>query len=65
MFALHGDSKSELREFMKPALLKKLFAIKDPFVQRSFYKMLSSFAKSVPGTNIRGVGLTIRYCTRA
>jgi hypothetical protein len=48
-FALSSDSKGDLREFLKPALLKKLIAIKDSFVQRSFYKMLSSFAKSFPG----------------
>jgi len=39
---------------MKLALLKKLFVIKDPFVQRSFYKMLSSFAKSFPGMKYPG-----------
>jgi hypothetical protein len=56
---LGTEAKSDVAEFLKPALLKKLFAIKDSFVQRSFYKMLSSLAKNLPGATRPLCQLTI------
>jgi hypothetical protein len=33
-------------------ILKKLYNIKDPFVQRSLYKALASIAKNIPGSDL-------------
>ena len=43
------SSNSQFSQFLTPATLKKVFAIKDTFVQRSFFKMLASVAQHTPG----------------
>jgi hypothetical protein len=43
---------SAFAEFLGPTMLKKLYNIKDPFVQRSFYKALASMAKNIPGFDL-------------
>jgi hypothetical protein len=42
------ENAEQFSPFFEKALLKKIYAIKDTFVQRSFYKFLGSIARTVP-----------------
>jgi hypothetical protein len=42
---------AQISQFLERHKLKKIYKLPDPFVRRSFYKLLASIAKYIPGSS--------------
>ena len=52
------------RKLLEPELLKKIYGVKDAFVYRYFFRMLTAVAKGFPGSSNPSQHLTYRDCER-